>query len=198
MPIKVECKVKKIRWVCMGIWQRRECLYLGISLWTGRHLYGLIVKEGIWYISNECPGMVGKENGVVIRSLEESKTGRIIASREHVCVVIDRLFCASIWNISADNVFANNWNRFVRNGDRDYSTDSMPCVLLFPICHTGYREVPGFSLVVEDKNTVHTVHGVPKARIQKWFAIPFSSGPRFVRTFHHDTSILGGPTQHGS
>ena len=28
--------------------------------------------------------------------------------------------------------------------------------------------------------TVHTVHGVPKARILKWFAIPFSSEPHFV------------------
>ena len=28
----------------------------------------------------------------------------------------------------------------------------------------------------------HTVHGVLKARMLKWFAIPFSSGPRFVRT----------------
>ena len=27
---------------------------------------------------------------------------------------------------------------------------------------------------------VHTVHGVLKARILKWFAIPFSSGPHFV------------------
>ena len=44
----------------------------------------------------------------------------------------------------------------------------------------------------------HTVHGVLKARILKWFAIPFSSGPRFVRTLHHDPSILGGPTWHGS
>ena len=42
------------------------------------------------------------------------------------------------------------------------------------------------------------VHGVLKARILKWFAIPFSSGPCFVRTLHHDPSILGGPTQHGS
>ena len=30
----------------------------------------------------------------------------------------------------------------------------------------------------------HTVHGVLKARILKWFAIPFSSGPRFIRTLH--------------
>ena len=32
--------------------------------------------------------------------------------------------------------------------------------------------------------------GVPKARILKWFAIPFSSGPHFFRTLHHDPSIL--------
>ena len=36
----------------------------------------------------------------------------------------------------------------------------------------------------------HTVHGVLKAKILKWFAIPFSSGPHFVRTLHHDPSIL--------
>ena len=40
--------------------------------------------------------------------------------------------------------------------------------------------------------------GVLKARILKWFAIPFCSGPCFVRTLHHDLSILGGPTQHDS
>ena len=44
----------------------------------------------------------------------------------------------------------------------------------------------------------HTVHAVLKARILKWFAIPFSSGPCFVRTLHHDSSILGDPTWHGS
>ena len=44
----------------------------------------------------------------------------------------------------------------------------------------------------------HTVHGVLKARILKWFAIPFSSGPHFVRTLHHDLFVLGGPTRHGS
>ena len=31
-----------------------------------------------------------------------------------------------------------------------------------------------------------TVHEVLKARILKWFAIPFSSGSHFVRTLHHD------------
>ena len=44
----------------------------------------------------------------------------------------------------------------------------------------------------------HTVHGVHKARILKWFAVPFSSGPLFVRTLHHDPSVSGGPTQHDS
>jgi len=43
----------------------------------------------------------------------------------------------------------------------------------------------------------HTVRGVLKARILKWFAIPFSSGPHSVRPLHHDPSILGGPTRHG-
>ena len=31
----------------------------------------------------------------------------------------------------------------------------------------------------------HTVHGVLKARILKWFAIPFTSGPHSVRPLHH-------------
>ena len=43
----------------------------------------------------------------------------------------------------------------------------------------------------------HTVHGVCKTRILKWFPIPFSSGPHSVRPLHHDPSILSGPTLHG-
>ena len=43
----------------------------------------------------------------------------------------------------------------------------------------------------------HTVHGVLKARILKWFAIPFSSGLPSVRPLHHDLPILGGPTGYG-
>ena len=35
----------------------------------------------------------------------------------------------------------------------------------------------------------HTVRGVLKARILKWFAIPFSSGPHSVRPLHHDTAV---------
>jgi len=37
----------------------------------------------------------------------------------------------------------------------------------------------------------HTVHGVLKARILKWFASASSSGPCFFRTLYHDQSILG-------
>ena len=36
----------------------------------------------------------------------------------------------------------------------------------------------------------HTVPGVLKARILMWFDIPFSSGPRFVSTLHHDPSLM--------
>ena len=38
----------------------------------------------------------------------------------------------------------------------------------------------------------HTVRGILKARILKWFAIPFSSGPHSVRPLHHDPPVLGG------
>ena len=41
-----------------------------------------------------------------------------------------------------------------------------------------------------------TVHGVLKARILNCFAVPFSSGPHFVRTLSYDPSVLGGPTWH--
>ena len=44
----------------------------------------------------------------------------------------------------------------------------------------------------------HIVHGVLKARLLKWCAIPFSSGPSFVRILHYDPSVLGEPTLHGS
>ena len=43
----------------------------------------------------------------------------------------------------------------------------------------------------------HTVRGFLTARILKWFAIPFSSGPHSLRPLHHDLSFVGGPTQHG-
>ena len=42
-----------------------------------------------------------------------------------------------------------------------------------------------------------TVHGVLKARILKWFAIPFSSGPHSVSHLYHDPSALGGPSWQG-
>ena len=41
------------------------------------------------------------------------------------------------------------------------------------------------------------LHGVLKARILKCFAIPFSSGS-CLSELHHDPSVLGGPTWHGS
>ena len=36
----------------------------------------------------------------------------------------------------------------------------------------------------------HTVR-VLKARILKWFAIPFSGGPHFVRTVHMESQRVG-------
>ena len=44
---------------------------------------------------------------------------------------------------------------------------------------------------------IYTVHGVLRARILNWFAIPFTSGLCFARTHHHDPSVLGSPTRCG-
>ena len=41
----------------------------------------------------------------------------------------------------------------------------------------------------------HTVHGVLKAGILKWFAMPFYRGPHSVRPLHRDPSYLS--TLHG-
>ena len=43
-----------------------------------------------------------------------------------------------------------------------------------------------------------SIHGIFQARILEWVAPPFSSGPHFVRTLHHDLSVLGVHTWHGS
>ena len=43
----------------------------------------------------------------------------------------------------------------------------------------------------------YTVHGVLEVRMLKWFAIPFSCEPHFVRTLHHDPSVLNGLAWHG-
>ena len=44
----------------------------------------------------------------------------------------------------------------------------------------------------------YTVPEVLMANIVEWFAIPSSSGSRFVRTLHFDPSDLGDPAWHDS
>ena len=64
--------------------------------------------------------------------------------------------------------------------------------------HIGHLPICGIHLSMSYFLPLHTVRGVLKARIQEWFAIPFSSEPCCVRCLHHDPSILGAPTKHGS
>ena len=62
-----------------------------------------------------------------------------------------------------------------------------------PVAYLGTYK-PGFIFQCLVFLPFHTVHEVLKARILKWFAIPFSSGPLSVRLLHRDPSVLGGPT----
>ena len=65
-----------------------------------------------------------------------------------------------------------------------------------PVAYWAPTDLGSSSFSVLSFLPFHTVHGVLKAGILKWFAIPFSSRPDFVRTLHHDPSVLGGPTWH--
>ena len=65
-----------------------------------------------------------------------------------------------------------------------------------PVAYWAPTDLGNSSFSVLSFLPFHTVHAVLKARILKWFAILFSSGPRFFRTLHHDPSIFGGPTWH--
>ena len=60
-----------------------------------------------------------------------------------------------------------------------------------------YEDLQDLLELTQKRMPFHTVHGVLKPRILKWFAIPFSSGPHSVRPLHHDPPVLGGPTRHG-
>ena len=69
-----------------------------------------------------------------------------------------------------------------------------------PLSHLGITlpTYGGLSSSVISFLSFHTVSEILVARILPWFAIPFSSGPCFVRTLHYDPSILSGTAQHGS
>ena len=53
--------------------------------------------------------------------------------------------------------------------------------------------LPCSGIVQSYGSSSYTVYGVLKARILKWCAVPFSSGPCFVRTLHHGLSLVALP-----
>ena len=69
-----------------------------------------------------------------------------------------------------------------------------------PPAKAGHVRDTGSTLVwkdaLEKRIATHSgiigIIGVLKARILKWFAIPFSSRPHSVRPLHYDPPILGG------
>ena len=71
---------------------------------------------------------------------------------------------------------------------------SIPSFFLELFLHIRHLLTWGVPLSVSYHFAFSYFHGVLKARILKWFAIPFSSEPHFVRPLHHDPPILGCPT----
>ena len=78
------------------------------------------------------------------------------------------------------------WGYMLRKYQGDTLRSNSPCPL--DLCRMTLSRV-GFLMLAPGKCCIfspfHTVHGVLKARMLKRFAIPFSSGPHFVRTLHH-------------
>ena len=68
------------------------------------------------------------------------------------------------------------------------------------LCHPMDCSTPGLPAILQGRIFLSfcTAHEVLTASILGWFAIPSSSGSRFVRTLLYDPSVLGGPTQHVS
>ena len=66
----------------------------------------------------------------------------------------------------------------------------------FPVAYWAPTDLGSLSFSALSFLPFHTIHGVLKAKMLKWFAITFSTEPHFVRTLHHDLSVLGGPTWH--
>jgi len=70
-------------------------------------------------------------------------------------------------------------------------------VLFYPIMRVVTYYLSNRKLVIVTYEVTflpfYTVHGVIETKILKCFAIPSSSGRHFVRTFHYDPSIFGGP-----
>ena len=73
-----------------------------------------------------------------------------------------------------------------------------PALFSSPGAYWAPTDLGSSSFSVKSFLLFHTVHGALKARMLKWFAIAFSSGPHSVRTLHHDPSVLGDPIEPGS
>ena len=79
------------------------------------------------------------------------------------------------------------------NSDPSFLLELFLCSFPVVFCHLLTRE---FIFQCHMFLPFHTIHVVLKAGIMKWFAISFSSGACFVRTLHHDLSVLGASTWH--
>ena len=72
------------------------------------------------------------------------------------------------------------------------------CPLLFPSSILDTFKLGGLIFHCHVFLPLHAVHEVLAARILALFAIPSSSGSRFIRTLRYDLFVLSGLAWHGS
>ena len=98
----------------------------------------------------------------------------------------------SIRVFSNESVLCISWSKYWSFSFSTSPSSEYSVLISFRINWFDLLAVQG-TLRVFSCTTVHTIHGVLEARILKWFAILFSSGPCSVRTLHHDPVHLGWP-----
>ena len=120
-----------------------------------------------------------------VRTLCRKFPGTLIISNMHFKSPFYRICFYDIFNMPV--IYTSNFQTvFIMFSYQQDNFEHIHSQYMYTFWFTNYMHV-----------LTTTVYGVLKARILKWLAIPFSSGPHSVRLLHHDPPVLGGPIRHG-
>ena len=208
-----------------GVWGRMDtCIYMVESLCctyetitTLLTSYAMLCAKSLQSSLTLCDPMVYSPPGSAVHGILQARILKWLAipssrgssgPRDHTHVPCISCFAGGFFSAELVGFNPSRSSQSVRLGSLCYVATSNQLSILqglfplgnLPVCDRNCIPTTSTFSLMMFKIVLNfgTVHGVLKAGILKCFAIPFSSGPHFVRTFHHDPSILGGPTWHGS